>query len=85
MKKLSTAAQNIDGQPMFKYLDRAKKLEAEGRSMIHMEIGDPDFDTPPNITMAAVKALSECKTHYTSSLGDLDFRETIRTATYNSR
>ena len=85
MKKLSTAAQNIDGQPMFKYLDRAKKLEAEGRSMIHMEIGDPDFDTPPNITMAAVKALSEGKTHYTSSWGDLEFRETIRTATYNSR
>ena len=85
MKKLSTAAQNIDGQPMFKYLDRAKKLEAEGRSMIHMEIGDPDFDTPPNITMAAVQALCQGKTHYTSSWGDLEFRETIRTATYNSR
>jgi aspartate aminotransferase len=85
MKKLSTAAQNIDGQPMFKYLDRARKLEAEGRSMIHMEIGDPDFSTPPNITMAAVRALTEGKTHYTSSWGDLEFRETIRTATYNSR
>ena len=85
MKKLSTAARNIDGQPMFKYLDRARKLEAEGRSMIHMEIGDPDFDTPPNITMAAVKALCEGQTHYTSSWGDLEFRETIRTATYKSR
>lgn len=85
MKSLSRAAQNIDGQPMFKYLDRARKLEAEGRSMIHMEIGDPDFGTPSNITMAAVRALSEGKTHYTSSWGDLEFRETIRTATYNSR
>jgi aspartate/methionine/tyrosine aminotransferase len=53
--------------------------------MIHMEIGDPDFDTPPNITMAAVQALCQGKTHYTSSWGDLEFRETIRTATYNSR
>lgn len=85
MKKLSTAARNIDGQPMFKYLDRARKLEAEGRSMIHMEIGDPDFSTPANITMAAVKALAEGKTHYTSSWGDLEFRETIRLATFNSR
>ena len=85
MKKLSTAARNIDGQPMFKYLDRARRLEGEGRSMIHMEIGDPDFDTPPNITMAAVKALTAGKTHYTSSWGDLEFRETIRLATFNSR
>lgn len=85
MKKLSTAAKNIDGQPMFKYLDRARKLEQEGRSMIHMEIGEPDFDTPPNITMAAVRALTEGKTHYTSSWGDLEFRETIRSATFNSR
>jgi aspartate/methionine/tyrosine aminotransferase len=85
MKSLSKAALNIDGQPMFKYLDRARKLEAEGRSMIHMEIGDPDFSTPPNITMAAIRALTEGKTHYTSSWGDLEFRETIRTATYNSR
>ena len=52
MKKLSIAAANIDGQPMFKYLDRARQLEAQGRSMIHMEIGDPDFNTPDNITMA---------------------------------
>lgn len=85
MKTLSKAALNIDGQPMFKYLDRARKLEAEGRSMIHMEIGDPDFNTPPNITMAAIQALTEGKTHYTSSWGDLEFRETIRTATFKSR
>lgn len=85
MKSLSKAALNIDGQPMFKYLDRARKLEAEGRSMIHMEIGDPDFATPANITMAAVKALTEGETHYTSSWGDLEFRKEIRVATYRSR
>lgn len=85
MKKLSDAALNIDGQPMFKYLDRARKLEQQGRSMIHMEIGDPDFSTPHNITMAAFKALAEGKTHYTSSWGDLEFREAIRDATLSSR
>lgn len=85
MKSLSKAAQNIDGQPMFKYLDRARKLEGQGRSMIHMEIGDPDFATPANVTMAAVRALTEGKTHYTSSWGDSEFREAIRVATLNSR
>lgn len=85
MKKLSIAAANIDGQPMFKYLDRARQLEAQGRSMIHMEIGDPDFNTPDNITMAAVRALTEGRTHYTSSWGELEFREAIRVATFNSR
>ena len=85
MKSLSLASQQIDGQPMFKYLERAKQLEAQGRKLIHMEIGDPDFATPPNITMAAVRALTEGKTHYTSSWGDTEFREAIRTATYHSR
>ena len=85
MKALSKAALNIDGQPMFKYLDKARKLEAEGRTMIHMEIGDPDFNTPANITMAAIRSLSEGRTHYTSSWGETEFREAIRIATYNSR
>ena len=85
MKKLSQAALTIEGQPMFKYLDHAKKLEAQGQNMIHMEIGDPDFNTPDNIVLAAVKALTQGQTHYTSSWGDLEFREAIRMATFNSR
>jgi aspartate/methionine/tyrosine aminotransferase len=85
MKSFSKVAQNIAGQPMFKYLDRAKKLELEGRSMIHLEIGDPDFDTPANVTLAAIRALSQGRTHYTSSWGELSFRESICQATYQSR
>ena len=85
MKKISEAAMNIDGQPMFKYLDRAKKLESEGKKMIHLEIGDPDFDTPSNVTMAAIKALGNGKTHYTSSWGDPDFRDAIKNTTFWSR
>jgi aspartate/methionine/tyrosine aminotransferase len=85
MKKLSQVTTNIDGQPMFKYLDRAKALEAQGRHMIHMEIGEPDFDTPSNVTWAAVQSLAAGETHYGSSYGLLDFREAIRDATERSR
>lgn len=85
MKGISRAALNIDGQPMFHVLDRARQLEAQGRNMVHMEIGDPDFSTPENISMAAIRALTQGKTHYTSSWGDLEFREAIRVATLNSR
>ena len=58
MKSISNAAWNIDGQPMFKYLDYAKMLESQGKDMIHLEIGDPDFNTPSNVTLAAINALS---------------------------
>ncbi|RJR32245.1 MAG: pyridoxal phosphate-dependent aminotransferase [Candidatus Latescibacterota bacterium] len=53
----------------FEVLARAKAMEAEGRDMVHLEIGEPDFDTPPNIVKAAVKALKEGFTHYGPSAG----------------
>ena len=52
MKKLSELSNRIDGQPMFKLLDKVKKLEMEGKNIIHFEIGDPDFETPKNISNA---------------------------------
>ena len=85
MKSISQTALAIDGQPMFKYLDRARQLEAEGHSMIHLEIGDPDFGTPTNITEAAITALREGQTHYCSSYGVPDFKQAIQVATENSR
>ncbi len=85
MKSLSKVTSLIDGQPMFKYLDRAKALEAQGRHLIHMEIGEPDFDTPMNVTWAAVKSLSNGETHYGSSFGLKEFREAIQFATERSR
>ena len=85
MKNLSKVAFNIDGQPMFKYLDRAKKLESLGKSMIHMEIGDPDFNTPENVINAAINSLQTGGTHYCSSFGMPDFRQTIIDATKKSR
>lgn len=85
MKSLSKVTSLIDGQPMFKYLDRAKALEAQGRHLIHMEIGEPDFDTPMNVTWAAVKSLAAGETHYGSSFGLKEFREAIQFATERSR
>ena len=55
MKKLSELSKRIDGQPMFKLLDKVKKLEQEGRDIIHFEIGDPDFETPENIANAGIR------------------------------
>lgn len=85
MKSLSKTALAIDGQPMFKYLDQAKQLESQGKSMIHLEIGDPDFSTPTNIVEAAVKSLNEGRTHYCSSYGVDTFKTAIQFATKRSR
>lgn len=85
MKNLSSVSYRIDGQPMFKYLQKAKQLELSGKKLIHMEIGEPDFDTPNNIIWAAVRSLAAGETHYTSSFGTLEFREAVQFATQRSR
>ncbi|MBN2412265.1 pyridoxal phosphate-dependent aminotransferase [candidate division KSB1 bacterium] len=58
-------------------LERAKELERAGRQIIHMEIGEPDFDTPAKIKQAAIDAIGRNETHYTHSLGILPLREAI--------
>ncbi|UCF30317.1 MAG: pyridoxal phosphate-dependent aminotransferase [bacterium] len=58
-------------------LERAQHLEREGRSIIHMEVGEPDFDTPECVREAAIRAIREGDTHYTHSLGLLELREAI--------
>lgn len=57
--------------------ERAEELERQGRSIIHLEVGEPDFPTPDCIKKAAEKAIREGKTRYTASLGLLELRETI--------
>ena len=61
----------------FEVLVRAKKLEAQGRDIIHLEIGEPDFDTPSHITEAAIEALRRGETHYTPSAGIFQAREVV--------
>ncbi len=69
--------QHLGTETAFEVFARAKALEAEGREMIHLEIGEPDFDTPPAIVDAAKKALDEGYTHYGPSAGMLETREAI--------
>jgi aspartate aminotransferase len=61
----------------FEVLARAKALEAKGKKMIHLEIGEPDFDTPDNIREAAVKAIWGGYTHYGPSQGMPELRAAV--------
>ena len=58
-------------------LARTRKLEQEGASVIHLELGEPDFETPPSVVAAAKNALDKGFTHYTVALGDQSLREAI--------
>ena len=58
-------------------LDRARAMERESIHIIHLEVGEPDFDTPQCVKDAACQALAEGHTHYTHSLGNLRLREAI--------
>jgi aspartate/methionine/tyrosine aminotransferase len=61
----------------FEVLARARALEAKGRDIVHLEIGEPDFDTPPAIVAAGVAALERGETHYTPSAGVIELREAV--------
>ena len=58
-------------------LERAQELESQGEHVIHLEVGEPDFDTPACVRAAGERALREGKTHYTHSLGLLELRQAI--------
>ena len=58
-------------------LERCQELERSGRDIIHLEVGEPDFDTPAVIKDAAVAALADGKTQYSHSLGLLELRQAI--------
>lgn len=69
----------IDMPPFYvmEVLERAQELERQGRRIIHLEVGEPDFPTPSCIRKAAEKAIRDGKTRYTASLGLLELREAI--------
>ena len=67
----------------FEVLARAKRLEAEGKSIIHLEIGEPDFETPKNICDAGIEAIRRGETHYGPSAGLPIAREAV--AAYMTR
>ena len=61
----------------FEVLVKARALEAQGRDVVHLEIGEPDFDTPPHVIAAGKQALDEGYTHYGPSAGLPELREAI--------
>lgn len=81
--KVAKRMGNLGTETAFEVLAKAKKLEAEGKHIIHLEIGEPDFPTPDNISQAAIKSIQAGDTHYTPSNGILPLRESI--ARYMSR
>ena len=81
--ELATRMGTLGTETAFEVLARARRLEAQGRHIIHLEIGEPDFDTPPHIVDAAIRAMREGYTHYTPAAGLMEARQAV--AEYMSR
>lgn len=75
--EMARRMQRLGTETAFEVLARARELERQGRDVIHLEIGEPDFDTPTNVIEAGVEALEHGATHYTPSAGIDVLRETI--------
>ena len=75
--RLAARMKDLGTETAFEVLAKAKALERQGRSVIHLEIGEPDFDTPAHIVEAAIKALRDGHTHYTPSPGIPELRAAI--------
>jgi (5-formylfuran-3-yl)methyl phosphate transaminase len=74
---ISKRAQEISPFIVMDVLEKAQELERNGEHIIHLEVGEPDFDTPECINEACYRAICEGKTHYTHSLGLFELREAI--------
>jgi len=81
--RLAGRMSRLSGEGAFEVLERARALERQGKNIIHLEIGEPDFDTSTNIVEAAVNALQGGWTHYGPTAGYPELKETI--AEYVSR
>jgi aspartate aminotransferase len=81
--RLASRMSRLGTETAFEVLNRARQLEKQGKEIIHLEIGEPDFDTPANVIEAGVDALHQGWTHYGPAAGLPDLRQTI--ADYVSR
>ncbi len=81
--QLASRMSRLGTETAFEVLNKARALERQGKNIIHLEIGEPDFDTPPNVVEAGVDALRKGWTHYGPSAGLPELRQTI--ADYVSR
>jgi aspartate/methionine/tyrosine aminotransferase len=83
--KLAERMHRMGVESAFDVLVRARALEAQGRSVIHLEIGEPDFPTPPHIVEAAKRALDQGWTHYGPPQGYPELREAVAESVSASR
>src|SRR5829696_10135108 len=77
--------ERLGTETAFSVLARAKALEARGRDIVHLEIGEPDFDTPEHVVEAGCRALRAGHTHYTPTAGIPELREAIAEDVARSR
>ncbi|MBI2202206.1 MAG: pyridoxal phosphate-dependent aminotransferase, partial [Armatimonadetes bacterium] len=75
--RLAERMLGLGTETAFEVLARARELERSGKSIVHLEIGEPDFDTPAHIKEAAIRALHDGFTHYTPSAGLYEAREAV--------
>jgi aspartate aminotransferase len=75
--KFAERMSRLGTEGAFVVLARARKLEAEGKKIVHLEIGEPDFATPDNIVEAGVSAMQNGYTHYTPASGIMEAREAV--------
>ncbi len=83
--RLAERMERLGTETAFSVLAKAKALEARGREVVHLEIGEPDFDTPEHIIEAGCLALRAGQTHYTPSAGIPELREAIADDVARSR
>jgi aspartate aminotransferase len=83
--QLAERMNRLGTETAFSVLAKAKALEAQGREVIHLEIGEPDFDTPENIVEAGCRALRSGQTHYTPAPGIPELRAAIAADVAKSR
>jgi aspartate/methionine/tyrosine aminotransferase len=83
--RLSQRMARLGTETAFEVLGRARALEARGKHVIHLEIGEPDFDTPAHITEAAVRALKGGATHYSPAAGIPELRAAVAEDTARRR
>jgi aspartate/methionine/tyrosine aminotransferase len=74
---VSERAKKVKSFMVMDVMARSEELEMAGEDVVHLEVGEPDFDTPEVVQRAAIEAMRGGKTHYTHALGMLDLREAI--------
>ena len=83
--QLAERMSRLGTETAFEVLNKARALERQGKKIIHLEIGEPDFDTPPNVVESGIEALRHGWTHYGPSAGLPELRQAIAEEVSHSR